>query len=187
MAEYVNQLARLAQVAAQLSPAELEDAKARKAKEDAIDAAYEAKLRRRIDRVKKWAMKQSRDDIEDHLSLAVVWIIEKRLTEKFKEDTLEHERTAHAWEVKVHRDVAKDFAWKHFKATDARKRGAAAKLANDSKQIDKVKARELFEDWQAGRTIHASGAAFARHVVTSTSIEDTNTVQRWMRQWRKGK
>ncbi|MDE2382809.1 MAG: hypothetical protein KGL71_11460 [Xanthomonadaceae bacterium] len=59
-----------------------------------------------------------------------------------------------------------------------------AKLQNDPKQAAKAEAFQMWQDWQAGKAIHASGAAFARHVVEQTAIEDTNTVQRWMRGWR---
>lgn len=57
--------------------------------------------------------------------------------------------------------------------------------ANDPKQAAKAKAHQLWQDWQSGKALHKSGAAFARHVVAHTNIEDTNTVQRWMRSWRK--
>jgi hypothetical protein len=67
-----------------------------------------------------------------------------------------------------------------------RKRGGDNKNARDPKQIAKAEAFKLWEDWQAGRARHKSGAAFARHVVDKLPlIESTKTVERWVTQWRK--
>lgn len=65
------------------------------------------------------------------------------------------------------------------------RKGIAAKLQNDPKQAARAEALQMWLDWQAGRAVHASGAAFARYVVERTAIEDTGTVQRWMRKWRE--
>lgn len=70
------------------------------------------------------------------------------------------------------------------KSRSATRRGAAVKLANDPKQAAKAQAFELWKQWQAGLTLHRSGAAFARHIVNSLPIECTKTVERWMKQWR---
>lgn len=66
------------------------------------------------------------------------------------------------------------------------RKGVEARLRNDPKQAAKAHAFRLWRDWQTGKTVYASGAAFARHVVEQTVIEDPNTVQRWMRNWRAG-
>lgn len=63
--------------------------------------------------------------------------------------------------------------------------GVRARLLKDPKQAAKAEAFRMWQEWQAGKAIHGSGAAFARRVVDLTAIEDPNTVQRWMRQWRK--
>lgn len=71
---------------------------------------------------------------------------------------------------------------------DTAKKGAAARLANDSDgtQAAKTEARKLWEDWRTGITLHKSGAAFARFVVDRLpSIKTTKTVERWATQWRK--
>ncbi|WP_045764488.1 hypothetical protein [Xanthomonas albilineans] len=65
------------------------------------------------------------------------------------------------------------------------RRAVAAKLRNDPKQVAKSQAFKMWQDWQLGKVVHISGAAFARHVVETLPIDDTNTVQRWMRAWRK--
>lgn len=154
------------------------------------DAAFQAHGYRWLERIERWAMKQSRDELAKHFSLALLLLIETRKTSQSRADT------AHKWaelgkdmseRAEAAQAVARDSIHKVMMQTAARKRGAMLKLANDPKQADKAKARALFDDWQDGRTIHASGAAFARHVVDITSIEDTNTVQRWIREWRKGK
>ena len=64
-------------------------------------------------------------------------------------------------------------------------KAAKAKLAKDPKQAAKTEAYKLWQDWQSRKTLHKSGAAFARYVVDLTAIEDTGTVQRWMRIWRE--
>ena len=66
------------------------------------------------------------------------------------------------------------------------KQGGDTKKANDSngKQAAKAGAFRMWKDWQTGKAVYASGAAFARHVVEQTVIEDPNTVQRWIRKWR---
>jgi hypothetical protein len=65
-------------------------------------------------------------------------------------------------------------------------KGARAKLAADPKQAAKAEAFKLWQDWQAGKTRHKSGAAFARHVVKAIRvIENTKTVERWVTQWSK--
>lgn len=64
------------------------------------------------------------------------------------------------------------------------KKGARAMLANSAKQAAKAKAHELWKDWQAGRAIHKSGAAFARYVVQQLpAIESEESVKRWAREW----
>lgn len=64
------------------------------------------------------------------------------------------------------------------------KKGARAMLANSAKQAAKAKAHELWKDWQAGREIHKSGAAFARYVVQRLpAIESEESVKRWAREW----
>jgi hypothetical protein len=64
--------------------------------------------------------------------------------------------------------------------------GAAARLAKDTdgKQAAKSKAHKLWLDWQAGRTLHASAAAFHRHVCKELpAITSTKTVEHWCTQW----
>ncbi len=61
---------------------------------------------------------------------------------------------------------------------------AMAKLAKDPKQAAKAEAFELWQDWQAGRTLHKSGAAFARFVCDKCAVlESPTTVERWARKW----
>lgn len=64
--------------------------------------------------------------------------------------------------------------------------GANARLARDPKQAAKAEAFKLWQDWQAGRARHKSGAAFARHVIEACpAIESSKVVERWVTQWRK--
>jgi len=154
------------------------------------DATYQAHCYRWLERIERWAMKQSRDELAEHFSLALLLLIETRKTSRSRADSArlwaEHGKDM-GERAEAAQAVARDSIHEVLMQTAARKKGAMRKLANDPKQADKAKARTLFDDWQKGCAIHASGAAFARHVVDNTSIEDTNTVQRWMREWRKGK
>ncbi|MET4570619.1 hypothetical protein [Rhodanobacter soli] len=61
---------------------------------------------------------------------------------------------------------------------------AGAKLARDPKQAAKAEAFKLWSDWQAGKTLHKSGAAFARFVCDKYPVlESPTTVERWARKW----
>jgi hypothetical protein len=71
------------------------------------------------------------------------------------------------------------------KARADRQKGVKVKLANDPKQAAKADAFRMWQEWQAGRALYKSGAAFARHVVDSLPLESTDTVERWVRVWRK--
>lgn len=73
---------------------------------------------------------------------------------------------------------------------DARRRGAAMKLANDrnGKQAAKNEAFKLWQDWQEGKTLHKSGAAFARFVCDKHPVlQSPSTVERWARKWAAGR
>jgi hypothetical protein len=62
--------------------------------------------------------------------------------------------------------------------------GARAKLKNDPKQAAKAVAFEQWQEWRTGKTLHKSGAAFARHVVaTLPAIQSTKTVEAWVKKW----
>ncbi len=73
---------------------------------------------------------------------------------------------------------------------DARRRGAATKLANDrnGKQAAKNEAFKLWQDWQKGKTLHKSGAAFSRFVCDKYPVlESPTTVEKWSRKWAAGR
>lgn len=63
---------------------------------------------------------------------------------------------------------------------------ASTKLANDPKQAAMREAYKHWQDWRAGRTVHKSAAAFARHIVSiHPVIQSPMTVQRWVTAWTK--
>lgn len=69
-------------------------------------------------------------------------------------------------------------------ATAEAKRKAQLKLAADPKQAVRPEAFKLWQDWQAGLTIHKSGPAFGRFVCGKYPVlEDPTTVVRWAREW----
>ena len=64
------------------------------------------------------------------------------------------------------------------------KAAVSSKLANDPKQAAMREAFKLWQAWCAGKSLHRSAAAFARHVVRQFPvIESTMTVQRWVTTW----
>lgn len=63
---------------------------------------------------------------------------------------------------------------------------AQARLAKDPKQNAMGEALKLWQDWQSGKTLHKSGAAFDRYVVEKLPvIRATKTVERWRARWQK--
>ncbi|MEO5811041.1 MAG: hypothetical protein ABIU96_02005 [Rhodanobacter sp.] len=66
------------------------------------------------------------------------------------------------------------------------KRGAMQRIFNDRDGKQKAKAETfmLWKDWHSGKTLHKSGAAFARFARTQhPEIESPTTVERWVRKW----
>mgnify|MGYP001216167520 CR=1 FL=1 len=63
--------------------------------------------------------------------------------------------------------------------------GARAKLKKDAKQAAKVKAHQLWLDWQAGKATHRNQSAFCRHVCEQLGLKDAGNVGAWCRTWRK--
>ena len=63
----------------------------------------------------------------------------------------------------------------------------AAYAARLKQRAAKQAAKELFEQWQAGKKMFVSGAAFARHVVDCSHGVLTNprVVERWVTGWRR--
>lgn len=60
----------------------------------------------------------------------------------------------------------------------------STRLANDPKQAAMREVFKHWKEWRAGRTVHKSATAFARHVVTKHPIiENPVTVERWVRKW----
>ena len=66
------------------------------------------------------------------------------------------------------------------------KAAVSTKLANDPKQAAMRETFKLWQEWRAGRTVHRSAAAFARHIVRQFPvIESPMTVQRWVTTWNR--
>lgn len=70
-------------------------------------------------------------------------------------------------------------------------RGAIAKLADDPKQKDKAKVKECWEAWQRnpidaiGKQKYKSKDAFAKDMLKYESLESTQVITRWCREWEK--
>ena len=66
------------------------------------------------------------------------------------------------------------------------KAGAAAKLARDPKQVEKVAVRECWNAWQRERARYKSVAAFARDMLQKfENLESQQVIERWCRTWAK--
>jgi hypothetical protein len=66
------------------------------------------------------------------------------------------------------------------------KAAISTKLANDPKQAAMRETFELWQAWRAGKSVHKSAAAFARHIVRQFPvIESPMTVQRWVTTWNR--
>lgn len=134
----------------------------------------------RYDTARRWASRKSRDELE-HIVAALF-----ARNVRWAGIPGRNQKDAHrrALTQAIAQKQAIDAAPREARKAVAKK-AAQAKLANDTKQAAKAKAKELWRDWQAGRTLHKSGAAFSRYVVQSLpAIESTESVSRWMRQWR---
>lgn len=135
----------------------------------------------RYDTAKKWAARKSRAELEHIVSAmfarSTPWAgipnSNERKTKKiYFQMAMKYKKELEQAPVKARKEVAR--------------KAAAQRVENDPKQQAKVEARRMWEDWQEGRTRHKSGAAFARYVVNSIPIiESEETVKRWDREWRK--
>ncbi len=152
------------------------------------DAAYQAHCYRWLERIERWAMKQSRDDLAEHFSLALLLLIETRKISQSRSD-LAHKLAEHGKDMGERAEAAQAVARvsirEVLKQTAARKKGAMRRLANDPKQAAKAKARELWLAWQTGGTIHRNQAAFCHHVCEQLELKDTGNVGKWCREWKK--
>lgn len=165
---------------------------AEKAKQEAEDKAFEAYCLRRYSRIKRWAMKRDKDDLADMLALAGLLLLEKKKTDRIKEQisrskerligSLERDAfVAKAGETAA-RELAKEYVAKWVINKTRSKRGIEKKLANDKdgRQAAKV---EILKWWDNGRAIGPeipTGAAFDRAAVDKyPAITDTGTVKKW--------
>lgn len=169
---------------------EIDQQEAERLEREELDAAYQEHCYRWLGRIERWATKQSRENLAERFSLALLLLMETRKTSRSRAESLGKwanlalDATNMA---QAARAIAADSIRKELEQREARRNGVLKKLSKDPKQIDKAKVRGLYDDWQAGRARYKNNAAFARHVVENTCIEDTNSVQRWIRQWRAEK
>lgn len=141
------------------------------------------RLARWVTKFERWEHGKSAGELADKLVMAAVLLADERK----KSRALARKLGVELEQRFIFLSAQKILVERELKRHQAARRGVATKLANDPKQAAKSQALEMWKAWQAGKTVHASGAAFARHVVQITPIEDTNTVQRWMREWRNNR
>ena len=128
----------------------------------------------RYESAKKWAGRRTREELEHAVAMLFARQVEN--IGQFGKDALSRRRARTAT---YQRTLG---YWLKGKVTGTA--GAIAKLKNDPVQSKKPQARELWDDWQTGKTKHTSGAAFDRYVLEQISvIHDTKTVYRWRKEW----
>lgn len=165
-----------------------EEAKAKEEAEKRQRAIWQAQLLRRLRRIKTSAERWEKDDLVDNYAWMLLLALELRKSRRTIEETGRlSQQIAERWRLKTEEmeAFAKEQFGKNYRFHLDRKKGAERKKANDPKQADKANAKRLWQDWQEGRAMHKSGAAFARFVVDNTGIENPETVERWMRAWRR--
>lgn len=66
-------------------------------------------------------------------------------------------------------------------------KGAQTRLKNNRTHKAKPEALAMWKDWQSGKVLYESGAAFHRAVGEKLGIETTKTVERWCSEWWKAR
>lgn len=101
---------------------------------------------------------------------------------------LSQSRNPNATFVKVEkalRDREDEFAIRAAASREGRRK-AEMRLAKDPKQVAKKRAMQHWNDWQAGKVLHKSGAAFVRFILDKErDIKNGKTVERWVSEWRE--
>ena len=144
-------------------------------------------------------MKQDKEALADHLSLAALLLIEKKKTdrERMRKDEVSsrlidalglESRIANAREAAA-RDVAKEYMGKSLAHDAARKRGAVSRLANDKdgKQAAKAGALALWKERQAGqhprlRTVEQFAVEVCRRWPVIATVD---TPRKWAAAWKR--
>lgn len=161
-----------------------------KAEKEAGNKAFEERCYRRLERFKRWGMKQEKEELAEHFSLAVLLLIESQKTARLREEghslMQRHVRTIEARSVAA-QDAAREFAAKAFAAQAARKKGAANKLAKDPKQAAKAGALELWKERNAGKHPKLRRVQdFATEVMRRwPALTNAKTIEGWSAQWTK--
>lgn len=153
------------------------------------EAEFEARMQKRAQRIAHKIEGWDRDNLAERYAWMLLLACELRKTCRVMErrgDFHQHLEYASQFRAKTMERITHDAMLEVMKGELDRKRGAAAKLANDPKQKAKVKAFELWQDWQTGKALHKSGAAFARHVMNKLpDLENQKTIERWVTHWRR--
>lgn len=149
--------------------------------EEEAGRRWQQVMERRAARITRWAMERDQRELAQLFGQLVVVAIEARKNDRMFAPLA----VSLSEQVSVLNERARSSRVELVTQTLARQHGAREKLKRDPKQAAKAQARKLWQDWQAGRTLHKSGAAFARHVVRELPIlESTKVVERWTREWK---
>ncbi|WP_045760782.1 hypothetical protein [Xanthomonas albilineans] len=177
----------------------IEREKVERARQEAEDRRFESYCYKRLARIKRWGMTQEKETLAEHLSLAALLLIERKKTERHVERGVKAREEmialleAISAETKMQEAAMRGVAEKYVASALAnradRRRGAAAKLANDrdGKQAAKAAALELWKERHAGkhptlRTVEQFAIEVMRRwpVLTSSKV-----ICGWSTKWSK--
>ena len=156
------------------------------------DAAYQAHFDRWVERIERWAMNKSRDELAERFSLALVLLIETRKTSRARGrsfDKLAEIAKDVGARAEATRAVARDSIRRELMQTAARRKGPATKLAKDKdgKQAAKGFALELWKERFAGkhpnlRTVEQYATEVMRRCPV---LESSKVICGWSAKWTK--
>lgn len=159
-------------------------------KKDQDLAAGAERLQRRMDRIRRWAIKQDKDELAWLLALEVVREREGRRIMRIQKEAVDLVRDTKGLidDRQATMDALVGDLTRHLNSyRQARKRGAASRHANDPKQAAKREAHSLWQEWQSGkfpriRTVEQFATEAMRRWPILTSA---NVIRRWSSEWSK--
>lgn len=117
-----------------------------------------------------------------------MWHVERALfydSEGLEELPLRHTSAAMQFAVSLQSDTPPDARTVLLLRSEMGKQAVAAKLRNDSRQLDKLEVKECWNRWQSEPSRYADATAFARDMQDKyTSLKSLPVITRWCREWR---
>ncbi|WP_152182637.1 hypothetical protein [Xanthomonas sp. LMG 12459] len=190
-----NGLASLWALAGEPSLTEaIERKKAEKARQEAEDRAFHDYCYKRLARFKNWAMKQDKEALAEHLSLAALLLIEKKKTERVVQNSaslreemiyvLEKENGVRKAHEAAAMEIANDQIRKLLIHKDARRRGAD--VTNRAKRTAQEAVKEHWDRMSVKeQAAHGAVIKFATKTVLEVPGTTVDGIRRWVAKWRR--